>query len=326
MPPGIQSAVESRQLRVATGIRPWALACIFATASLIPALDYGFGPGDETLTARREIHRGILEHTARDPDRYRWLAAAIVAPPVRMLTPSMGFERAFDRVSAVFYFCAIAGMLWSLFAWLRLWFPDEAALIASLAAACTLRITMRQHDYAPYSFLEPTFVALALIAIVHRRDLWFAVLVALASFNRETAVFLVPLYLVTSDWSRPAWIKTAIYGALWAAIFVGVRYVTGDGERYWSVERIFRTNMAQPQLAIANLAMLLGVFWILAPLGWRHAPPMVRTATLIVPAYLATIAVWGIWWEVRLLMPLYPILFALALSYLHEPRESAAAA
>ena len=31
------------------------------------------------------------------------------------------------------------------------------------------------------------------------------------------------------------------------------------------------------------------------------------------------VAVWGIWWEVRLLMPLYPVLFALALSYLYEP-------
>ena len=41
----------------------------------------------------------------------------------------------------------------------------------------------------------------------------------------------------------------------------------------------------------------------------------------MVPAYLMTVAVWGIWWEVRLLMPLYPILFALALSYLYEPRR-----
>ena len=303
-------------------IRPFGLACILVTASLIPALDYGFGPGDETMVARRDIHRSILNHTARDPDRYRWLAAAIVEPPVRLLAPSMGFEPAFDRVSLVFYFFAIAGMLWSLFACLRLWFPDDAALIAALIAACTLRITMRQHDYAPYSFLEPTFVALALIAIVRRKDVWFGILVALASFNRETAVFLVLLYLVTSDWSRQAWIKTAIYGAIWAAIFLGVRYMSGEGARYWSAALIFRTNLAQPQLAVANLAMLLGVFWILAPLGWRHAPPIVRKATLIVPAYLVTIAVWGIWWEVRLLMPLYPIIFALALSFLYAKRDA----
>lgn len=321
-----QTAADPSTPLRASRIRPLALACILVTASLIPALDYGFGPGDETLVARREIHRGIIDRTSRAPDRYRWFAAAVVEPPVRLLSLVMPYERAFDRVSTAFYLAAIAGMLWSLFAFLRVWFGDEAALIASLVAACTIRIAMRQHDYAPYSFLEPIFVALALLAMLRRQHVWLGVLVALASFNRETAVFLVPLYLVTSDWSRQAWVRTMAYGAIWAAIFFGVRAVSGDAERYWTIERVFRTNMAQPLLAAANLAMLLGVFWLLAPLGWRRAPAFVRRSALIVPAYLVTVAVWGIWWEVRLLMPLYPIVFALALSYLYEPRDDAAAA
>ena len=297
-------------------ITTFALAAILLTASIIPALDYGFGPGDQTLLARRDIHRGIVDHSARAPDRYRWLAAAIVEPPIQLLAPSMGYDRAFDRVSTVFYLAAILGMLWSMFAFLRVWFSDEAALVAALVASCTMRITMRQHDYAPYSFLEPTFVALALLAMVHRRDIWLGILIALASFNRETAVFLVPLYLVTSDWSRQAWVNTAVYAAIWAAIFVGVRAVSGDAERYWTIALVFRTNLAQPQLALANLSMLLGIFWIFAALGWRRAPTFIRRASLIIPPYLVTIAVWGIWWEVRLLMPLYSIVFALALSYL----------
>jgi hypothetical protein len=301
-------------------IRPFALACILLTASIIPAVDYGFGPGDATLTARREIHRGILNHSARAPDRYRWLAAAIVEPAIHVLEPSMGYDRAFDRVSTMFYLAAITAMLWSLFAFLRTWFSDEASLLAPLVASCTMHIAMRQYDYAPYSFLEPTFVTLALLAIVQRKEIRLGILIALASFNRETAVFLVPLYLVTSDWSRQAWIKTAIYGATWAAIFVGVRIVSGDAERYWTVERILRTNLTQPQLALANLSMLFGAFWIFAPLGWRAAPAFIRRASLIIPPYLVTVAVWGIWWEVRLLMPIYPIVFALALSYLQDSK------
>ena len=278
------------------------------------------------MTARREIHRAILDGTARDPDRYRWLAAAIVEPPTRLLAPLMSYDAAFDRVSAVFYLAAITAMLWSLFALLRSWFTDEAALIAALVAACTIRITMRQHDYAPYSFLEPTFVALALLAILHRRHALLGVLIAIASFNRETAVFLVLLYLVTSDGSRQAWARTIAYGAIWAAIFLGIRAVSGERERYWSIERMFRTNMAQPQLAAANLAMLLGVFWLFAaarlePGAIFHSP--VQRSSF--PLYLITIAVWGIWWEVRLVMPLYPILFALALSYLYDAREPALA-
>lgn len=307
-------------------ISTFALACVLLTAALIPALDYGFGPGDETLIARRDIHRGILAQTARTPDRYRWLAAATVEGPTRLLSQLMPSERAYDRVSALFYFAAITGLLWSLFAYLRVWFDDEAALIAVLVAACTIRITMRQHDYAPYSYLEPTFVALALLAMVHRRTGWLAVLIALATFNRETAIFLVMLYFVTSDFSRKALAWTAGYAAIWTVIYGAVRLVGGDADRYWTIERVYQTNLSQPNLAVFNITLLLGAFWVFALLGWRHAPAFVRRTTLVVPAYLGTVAVWGIWWEVRLLMPLYPVLFALALSYLYEPRQAAAPA
>ena len=84
--------------------------------------------------------------------------------------------------------------------------------------------------------------------------------------------------------------------------------------------------MQQPNLAVFNVTLLLGAFWLFAALGWRHAPSFVRRTALVIPAYLITVAVWGIWWEVRLLMPLYPVLFALALSYLYQPRANAAAA
>ncbi|HYB94809.1 MAG TPA: hypothetical protein VEC39_07535 [Vicinamibacterales bacterium] len=305
-------------------IRLSALVCIFLTASLIPALDYGFGPGEETMTARRDVHRAILNQTARTPDRYRVLSAAIVEVPTRVLAQFMPYERAYDRASLVFYLAAIAGMLASLFAYLRRWFGDEPALIAALAVACTIRITMRQHDYAPGSYLEPTFVALALLAIINRRYGWLGALIAVATLNRETAIFLALLHLGTSDFSRQAWIRTTAYVGIWAAIYGVVRTMGGDAERYWTMELVWRTNLSQPQLAVFNVSMLLGVFWVLAVLGWQYAPAFIRRSALIVPPYLLTVAIWGIWWEVRLLMPLYPILFALALSYLFQPRAAAA--
>lgn len=300
------------------------LLCLLLTASALPALDYGFGPGDETMIARREIHRGILNQTARTPDRYRWLAAGVTEAAARTLSPWMPYDRAFDGASFVFYFAAIAAMLWSLFAYLRRWFGDEPALIAALVAACTLRITMRQHDYAPYSFVEPTFVCLALMAILDRRWAWLGALVALATFNRETAIFLVLLYFVTSDFSARAWQRTAVYAGIWGLCYGIVRLVGGEADRYWTLERVWRTNMSQPQLALVNATLLLGVFWLLAALGWRHASGFVKRTALVIPAYLLTIALWGIWWEVRLLLPLYPMLFALALSYLYAPRSVAA--
>lgn len=79
--------------------------------------------------------------------------------------------------------------------------------------------------------------------------------------------------------------------------------------------------MSQLWLAAFNITLLLGVFWIFALFGVLRAPAFVRRSALVIPAYLATVAIWGIWWEVRLLMPLYPLLLPLALSYLFEPRH-----
>ena len=307
-------------------LSPVVLAAVFASAVGVTSLDYAFGPGDPSLVARRGIHQGIIDQTTRAPDRYRVLAAALVEAPVRALRPFMTFDHAYDRVSAVFYFAAMIALLWTQYLFLREWFTEEQALIGVLLVACTLRITIRLHDYAPSSYLEPSFFALSLIAIHRDRRWWLALLVALATLNRETAIFIVAIFAVTRVRSRDTLVAAAGYGALWLAIFAALRYVGGDAERYWTLERVWRTNMSQPQLAVFHLAALFGAGWIFAALGWRHAPRFVQWSALIVPPYFVTVAIWGIWWEVRLLLPVMPLLLALALSYLFHPTQRTAPA
>ena len=307
-------------------LRPLVLACFFITAAAVPALDYALGPGDPTLQARRDIQRGIIDQTTRAPDRYRWLAPIIVEGPARLLGNWMPADAAYDRASTVFYLLAFTALLASLFAYLRLWFDDEAALIGTLVVACTIRITLRQHDYAPSSYLEAALFPLGLILIAKQRWIAFGVLVAVATLNRETAIFLIMLYVAASPWTRSTFARAAVYTAIWFAIFAATRIIGGDAERYWSIERVIRTNLSQPLLAAFNLTLFLGVFWWFAVRGFTAAPPFVRRTALIIPLYLATVAVWGIWWEVRLLMPLYPILIASGLAYLFPPRAAGAAA
>lgn len=300
-----------------------ALAAVFVAATAVTALDYGIGPGDETLLARRDIHKGILNQTAKAPDRYRVLAPALIEVPTQVLSRFMPYDAAYDRASVVFYLIAMAALVASQYAYLRVWFTTEQALVGVLLIACTLRITIRQHDYSPYSFLEPSFFALGLLAILHGRRGWFAVLVAIATLNRETAIFLVALFAVTQPLTKDTMKSLIGYFAIWLVIFVGLRLIGGDAERYWTPELVFRTNMSQLWLAAFNITVLLGAFWIFALFGLPRAPAFVRRSALVIPAYLAVVAIWGIWWEVRLLMPLYPILLPLALSYLFEPRRDA---
>jgi hypothetical protein len=295
------------------------LAAIFVAASAVTALDYSFFVGDPTLVARRSIHQGVLAHTATAPDRYRLLAPVIVEGPVRVLQQWMPRDVAFDRVYAVFYLAAMAALLWSQFAYLRIWFSDEQALIGVLLLASTLRITIRQHDYAPFSYLEPTFFAVGLLLILDKRRVWLGLLIALATFNRETAIFLVLLFAATQSLTRRTIQTTVIYLAIWAVVFVGVRLYGGEAERYWELGRIWRTNISQPGLTLYNVTAFLGIIWVLAIAGFSRAPEFVRRAALVIPAYAVVVAVWGLWWEVRLLMPLLPLVLPLALSALFQP-------
>jgi hypothetical protein len=299
------------------------LAAVFVAASAVTALDYSFFVGDPTLVSRRSIHQGVLAHTATAPDRYRLLAPLMVEGPVRVLEQWMPRDLAFDRVYAVFYVTAMTALLWSLFAYLRVWFTDEQALIAVLIVASTLRITIRQHDYAPFSFLEPTFIALGLLLMLDERWLLLGVVVAVAAFNRETGIFLVLLFAATRPLNRSNIVMALIYGAVWAAVFVGVRVYGGEAERYWELGRIWRTNLSQPGLTLYNVTAFLGIVWILAIAGYTRAPEFVRRAAIVVPVYAAVVAIWGLWWEVRLLLPLLPLVLPLALSAIFSPSSAA---
>ena len=304
-------------------VKPLALAAIFVAVSTVTALNYAFLPGAATLEARRATQGAILDHSTPPPDRYRFLVPMMVDVPIRMLSQSMSRNDAFDRTYAVFYVLALPAFLASLFAYLRVWFSTEPALVGVLFVAATLPIAMRPNEYAPYSFLEPTFVSLSLLCILRDRRLLLALLVAAAALNRETGVFLVLLYAAARPLNTQRLITTSAYAAIWVAVFIGVRLYAGEAGTYWTVAKVFRSNLSQLRLTIFNVAALFGVFWWFAAAGFRAAPPFVRRVAIVIPAYVAVIAVWSIWWEVRLLLPLIPLLLPLALSFLFKPTSGA---
>ncbi len=286
-------------------------------------MNYAFLPGEATLKARRSFQAGILEHNIEAPDRYRFVLPMMVEGPIEVLQRSMSRNDAFDRAYAVFYVLALPAFLASLFAYVRVWFPAEPALVGVLFVAATLPIAMRPNEYGPHSFLEPTFISLSLLCILRDRRLWLAVLVAVATLNRETGVFLVVLYAVARPLNKQRAITTLAYGAIWLTVFIGLRLYAGDADRYWTVAKIFSSNLSQLSLTVFNVAALFGVFWWFAAAGFRHAPAFVRRVAVVIPAYLAVIGVWGVWWEVRLLLPLMPLLLPLALSFLFTSASGA---
>ncbi len=297
-------------------IRWPVLAAVNLTAVSITAFDDAFQTYPEARQFRHDVHSGILQHTANAPERYRVLVAYVTEGAIRLITPLVPYRAAFEWVYALFYLCGFAWLLWTQFAYLRIWFTDEQALVGALLIGTALRLTMQ--EYTPFSVLEPSFFALALLLSYRQRRWWLAALVAVASLNRETAVFLPMLFAVTSPVTKRNLAACGGLFLIWAVVFFGIRYISGDGTRVWTLDSIWAWNRHPEHLMLAtqNAIMLLGALCVFAALGFRHSPEFVRRSALVGAPYIVTVLIWGTWSEIRLFTPLYPVLLPLALSYL----------
>lgn len=261
--------------------------------------------------------------------QYRVLVPYLLDAPIRFFARYITYEKAFGRVYGAFYIVSMAAMLFALFLYLRIFFTDEQSLVGALIPATTMPMALRSYDYSPFSQLEPTLFALALILMYRRNHGWLGMLILVATLNRETGIFLVLLFLIVYPMTVQRLKIGLIYTLIWAAVYFGLQWFIAAGPpRYFTLETVWHGNThewSQILIALVNLMLLFGGFWLFSILGLRRAPEFVRRSALIVPPYVLTVAVWGIWAEVRLLQPLYPIVMALALSFLFTPRHASAA-
>jgi hypothetical protein len=305
-------------------MRTLVLWGLLLTAAGVTAYDWSFRVEGPTRQARLDGHRGIVTRVTWAPERYRVLVPYSLDPMIRLASRWMPYEKAFGRVYAVFYLLSIAWMFVALHRYLREFFTLEQALVGVLAAASTLPMTLRYYDYSPYSLLEPSFFAIALVWIRQQRFASLAALLLIATLNRETAIFIIFLYFVTVPLDRRHIQIGVGYLAIWATVFYAVRWYAGEARRYFDLETTWHGNthsVEQLVIAASSWVLLLGALWIYAAMGVSRAPWFVRRTALVFPVYLVTILVWGMWLEVRLLLPMYPVLLPLALSYLFEARR-----
>jgi hypothetical protein len=301
---------------------------------------------------RLELHDQIVAGTAPAPYQYRILVPALAEASRRAFATVITDRRAFVLAYALYDLLAIFALLALLHVYLQNWFTRDQALIGALFVAGTLPIALRDHYFQPWSLLEAALFTAAL-HFAYRGRFWpAAAVVFLASLNRETAIF-IPLaiaFVYAPDWrslrrwlgggsgksgpgdpqalspvrNDPAgkgWKTIALFG-ICAVVCFGLRYARGPAEDLAVLPRVFARNVAPENLVrgAVNVGLFLGVFWVLAVLGYRLAPRFIQRAAAITPFYLMAFAIWGTWVEARLLMPLYPLLVPLAMSFLYRSK------
>ena len=281
---------------------------------------------------RLELHKQMVAGTAEAPYRYRILVPFATEAVMRVLSVALPLKYSFKLTYAIFDAAAILFLLMILFAWFRIWFPRDRALIGLLFVAAVMHMAFQDHYYQPWSLLEPGLFAAGLLAIFRKRYWLIAVITAVATLNRETAVF-IPLAFLFSNvdlgggapggrfadgkkWLRPC----VAYFLVWAVVYGALRLSLGSTPHMYTLRGIWAYNTSRRNIFFTpeNVILFLGAFWVFGAMGYRHAPAFLKRVAPIIPLYLLTILVLGAWREVRLLMPLYPLMVALGLCYIYR--------
>ena len=184
---------------------------------------------------------------------------------------------------------------------------NDAGQWALLALIMAVLLVYVQPAGGMWSILEAVFYALALLLMLTGRVRWLYPLVMVATLNRETAVFIpVMALLVLRDWKHAAGL-----GAVWLATYGGIRLGIGPVPLHVTLGEIWAINTGRGLLPfLIGLPLFGWLFWYAAR-GWRYAPDRLKRAALVIPLYLAAVAVFGVWHEWRLLLPVLPVLVLL---------------
>jgi hypothetical protein len=301
------------------------IAAILVTAAGVNAYHYSFLV--PRAAERIATHEAVVHHAAAAPERFRVLvpyAVEAVARPASMLMP---YQKSISRVYAAYYLLALTALLLACFAYFTRWYPRDTALIGALLVADTVHIALRQGEYigqvpipssavfAPHSILEPTLIAATLIFTARGQWKWVTVVAGIAALNSEAAL-LVPLVALAGGGATNRSVAAATVSAgVAVGVLLLIRLIVGGPWTSMSLDAIWQMNVANLPTAAVNVLLLLGGAWVLAVFGYSRSPVFLRRVAMVVPVYAAVVGVCGFWWDVRLLLSLYPLVVPLALAF-----------
>ena len=264
---------------------------------------YGSKPYVEFIPA-------VVSGTADAPERYRVLLPFTIAG----LSNGVGLSlaNAWHLVRFISFVAAYVLM----FAYLRRWFSETASLFGTTLVAATLPLTFTNSWAHPDHIAELALFTAGCAAIAANRVWALAAILAVATLNRETAIFLVPLYLVTASSVRERLIAAGLLAAEWAGMFVALRVWRGFvGYDYFQAQRNLQFLKLLPSAydpyyrIYAYFAIVLFGGLLLVAAGASGPRPLfISRALLVVPLFCVVAFSISSIIESRIFTPLYPLI------------------
>ena len=266
-----------------------------------------------------EWHRQTIAGEYLSPHQYRVLAPFLVQAVFNPQTDS-----AIRTGYVLAHAAALPVMLGALYLYWKRWVSELAALVGVLFVVAYSPLMFAVYGLSLNNPLEIIILYSGLLWLLSgRAGVVFAALVVVGTLNRETALLLPLAYIALhlSEWKQPRVLVQAFsFFALWAAVFVGVRLIIGPVPDQITVAQVFAANTSSPwhmSQAAVNHGVLVAL-WALVAVGVRGADRRLQRLALIGLPYLGLLAVFALWNETRLLLPLFALWMPLALRALEK--------
>lgn len=267
-------------------------------------------------------HSEMISGIGPAPSQYRpltpWLAEILKhILPTDYVPLSYFAVRALGTAFALYFFDR----------YMRCWFTHGAAAAAAMCLATVLPFTYFRVIQESDTINLLVFV-LAFWALASDRDLRLIPLVLIGTLNRE-ATAMIPVIYLLARWrvvpARQVIFRTALLVAAWSAVYGGLRMAYGQRPYYCDFYMLKR-NLAN-WLPTAHVILLFGALWVLAFIGARRGPQLLRRALWLLPPFMILHYVVALVMEVRLFLPLAPVVVPLAwwVLFPQSVREDAAA-
>jgi hypothetical protein len=260
--------------------------------------------------AYTEFVPAVVAGTADAPERYR----VLVPFGVEALTRATGVSpsTAWHSTRLVLFFVGYC----TFFVYLRTWFAPNLALLGTAIVAGTWPLTLTNSWAHPDHVAELFLFTAGCLAIARQRPVWIFATLALASLNRETAVFLVPLYLLAGAVTASRLLVAGLLGLTWLMIYAGLRLWRGFASyEYLQVSRNLDFLRLLPEgfdpyyRAYAYFGLLL--FGGLIVVALYHTEPskasFVTRSLWVVPMFTVVAFTISSIIESRIFTPLYPV-------------------
>lgn len=259
------------------------------------------------LSSWKTWHQALIEGKIGDSNQFRLLAFWL--PQIISILFEQSIQLAYIMVRFLFTFLTLC--LFHLF--LLKWFDHKLAFLSVILYAAITPITQ-----LPYlqeaDVIHQFFFLIGLWLIREKKILLFAILLFIATFNKETIIFLIPLYILF-NWQKSRVLKVIfeclIFAIVWYVAFVITRnaFYSSQNSEIWqlphNISIIKDYFIINPFINYEIFWIpLFGVFWILPFLRLKEKPKFLQIGAYYIIIFMIIHFLFGWPEETRIILPL----------------------